>query len=111
MSKMTKFVKKWKKERWKVFQVIHTKPSEKSGKTLGFWKFSKLSTQKHMFSVENLDKKSKRMFWEEFIKIWFCRKKTKKVLTFQMSKNDRNWMKVAKNSEYLKFWYCKKYKV
>ena len=101
---MTKNEKNRKKQRWKVFQVIHTKSFKKGGKTLGFWKLSKLSTQKHMFSVENLDNKNKRMFWGEFIKMWFCRKKSKKVLTFQMSQNDKNWTRVTKNSEYLKFW-------
>lgn len=58
-----------------------------------------------MFLVENLDKKSKQMFWKEYIKIEFCRKTSKKVLTFQKSKNEKKCVKVTKNSEYLKCLY------
>lgn len=43
-----------------------------------------------MFLVDNVDKKKEQMFWGEYIKIEFYRKYSKKVLTFQMSKNDMN---------------------
>lgn len=55
-----------------------------------------------MFLVENWDKKNKQMFWEEYIKNDFCRISSKKVLTFQMSKNEKKCVKLTKNSEYLK---------
>ena len=57
MNKLSKNVKNCKFHKKEVIQVIHTKSAEKRGKIVWTSKLSTLSTQKHMFLVDNSNEK------------------------------------------------------
>lgn len=65
MDKLNKKVKKRKKPEKVLIQVFHTKNTKKRGKFVVEEKLSTLSTQKHMFSVDNLRKKKNGRFVEK----------------------------------------------
>ena len=83
MCNLYKNVKKCKNTKKKLIQVIHIKNPEKGGKIDVFKKLSTLSTLKRQKMGDYLGMIKERMFCEVIIKMRFCRKKPKKILTFK----------------------------
>jgi len=69
----------------KLIQVIHTKTPEKGGKSLDFTFLSTLSTQKQRNLVDYSREIKEQTFCGVIINLMDCRKKPKKLLTFEKS--------------------------
>lgn len=64
-------------------KVFNMKNTKKGGKSVNFANLSTLSTQNYVNLVDYLDETNERTFCEEIIKMPFCRKKLKTILTFK----------------------------
>ena len=83
MYKMYKIVKKFKKLEIGIIQVIHIEIDEKGGKNDVFQNLSTLSTLNWMKLGDYSRQKKERTFCGVVIKMTFCRKKMKMILTFE----------------------------